>query len=396
MHPAEEIYCEKSSKLKGKTVVIGITGSVAATECFATIRELIRNGAKVIPVMTQSAQKIVTPMSMEFASGVRPITEITGQAEHVDLMGDGCAADVLVIYPATANTISKIANGIDDTPVTSMAMVALGSGIPIAVAPAMHDAMYRDPAVKKNIETLKSWGVTMIGPRIDGTRAKVASKDAVIAATYKLMSRDDLEGKRVLIIGGRSEEPIDSMRIITNRSTGLMAVKLAERAFERGADVELWMGGCSVPLPDYIPTKRFDSVSDLVEMVKTIDHDVVIVPAALADFTPRNRMEGKIPSSDNFDMMLDPVPKVLPLIRKKCDCVIGFKAESGLDREHLIEKAKERLIEYGLRAVVANDIDSAGKRSTSVIIVTKDSDNDISGTKANIANSILNYCSGKI
>lgn len=392
MHPSEEIYCEKSSKLKGKTVVMGITGSVAATECFATIRELIRHGAKVIPVMTKAATDIVTPLSMEFASGVKPITELTGATEHVDLMGDGSVADVFVIYPATANTISKIANGIDDTPVTSMATVALGSGVPLAIAPAMHDAMFRNPAVQKNIETLRSFGVTFIGPRIEGPRAKVASKDAVIASIFRLMSKDDLVGKKVLIIGGRSEEPIDSMRMITNRSTGLMAVKIAERAYERGANTELWMGGCSVPLPDYIPTRRFDTVSDLISMTDSIDHDIVIAPAALADFTPADKKAGKISSDVSIDMRLDPVPKVLPVIAKKCQKVIGFKAESGLTHEELVAKAKSRMDAYGLWAIVANDIDAAGKTSSSAIIVTRDGEMNITGTKANIADSILDHC----
>ena len=391
MHPSEEIYCEKSSKLKGKTVVIGITGSVAASECFATVRELVRHGASVVPVMTETSTKFVTPMMMEFASGNRPITELTGRTEHVDLMG-GSDADVFVIYPATANTISKIANGIDDTTVTSMATVALGSGIPVAIAPAMHDAMFRNPAVQRNVEYLRSLGVTFIGPKIEGPRAKVASKEAVIAAIFRLMSKDDLVGKRVLVIGGRSEEPIDSMRMITNRSTGLMAVKLAERAFERGADVELWMGGCSVPLPDYIPVKRFDTIADLIKMVDAIDHDIVIVPAALADFTPAKKIKGKISSETSIDVELEPVPKVLPLICKRCKNVVGFKAESGLTPEELVERARSRIDIYGLSAVIANDIDSAGKSSTSVIIVTKDSQKNITGPKENIADSILDFC----
>ena len=391
MHPSEEIYCEKSSRLKGRTIVLGITGSVAASECFATVRELIRHGASVIPVMTESSTKFVTPMMMEFASGNKPITELTGATEHVNLMG-GSDADVFVIYPATANTISKIANGIDDTTVTSMATVALGSGVPVAIAPAMHDAMFRNPAVRRNVEYLRSLGVTFIGPRIDGPRAKVAPKEEVIATIFRLMSKDDLQGKKVLVIGGRSEEPIDSMRMVTNRSTGLMAVKIAERAFERGADVEMWMGGCSVPLPDYIPIKRFDTVADLIAMVDNIDHDVVIVPAALADFTPGKKASGKISSDRAIDMRLEPVPKVLPLITKKCQTVIGFKAESGLTSDELVERARSRIDAYGLSAVIANDVDSAGKSSSSVIIVTKDDQKNITGPKENIADSILDFC----
>ncbi len=392
MHPAEEIYCEKSSKLKGRTIVLGITGSVAASECFATIRELIRHGAKVIPVMTEAAQDFVTPLSMEYASGVKPITELTGQTEHVNLIG-GSSADIFIIYPATANTISKIANGIDDTPVTSMATVALGSGVPTVIAPAMHDAMFRNPAVKKNIETLKRYGVTFVGPKVVGQRAKVASKEEVISFAFRLLSKDDLTGKRILVIGGRSEEPIDSMRIITNRSTGLMALNIAERALERGADTELWMGGCSVAIPDYINTKRFESVDDLMKMVKTIKHDIVIVPAALSDFSPATKRKGKISSDEDIDLELKSVPKVLPQIAKRCKFVIGFKAESGLSEKELISRARKRMESYGLSAIVANDIDAAGKTSSSAILVTENGSVNITGTKVDIANAILDHCS---
>jgi len=392
MHPSEEIFCTKSSKLRGKTIIMGITGSVAAIECFATIRELIRHGAKVIPVMTEDAQYLVTPASLEFASGNVPVTKITGKAEHVSLLGDGSVADLFLIYPATANTISKIAQGIDDTPVTTMATVALGSGVPTVIAPAMHDSMFRNPAIQKNVEQLKKYGVMFLGPNVVDLRAKAVSKEEVIAWVFKLMSKNDLKEKKILVIGGRSEEPIDSMRFITNRSTGLMAVSIAERAFERGAEVELWMGGCSVPLPNYIPLKRFGTVGELMKMVPRIKHDVVIVPAALADFGPAKPKKGKIPSEGPIDIELVPVPKVLPAIRTKCKRVIGFKAESGLDREALIARAKERMGSYDLAAIVANDIDVSGKTASNVVIVTKDNAKDVSGTKANVADSILDVC----
>ncbi|MGI6008664.1 MAG: bifunctional phosphopantothenoylcysteine decarboxylase/phosphopantothenate--cysteine ligase CoaBC [Methanomethylophilus sp.] len=395
MHPSEEIYGETSNRLSGKTIVLGVTGSIAAVQCFSLIRELIRNGAKVIPVMTPSAQKIVTPDSLEFASGIRPITEITGQTEHVKYLGDPADADLFLVYPATANTISKMANGIDDTPVTTMATVALGSEIPVAVAPAMHGYMAENPAVKKNIETLKKMGVNIIGPRESNGIAKAASVSEVVAWAVRLLSHDDLTGKKILVIGGRSEEPLDSMRLITNRSSGLMAVSLAQRAFERGAKVELWMGAGSVEVPDYIPTKAYETVDDLVKMLPKIDADVVIVPAALADFTPEKIYKGKIPSGKGFTMKMKPVPKVLPMIRKKCDFVIGYKAESGLTREQLVKKARGRLEEYDLKACVANDVDSAGKTSASMILVTEDDAVDITGPKSAISDSILNFVAGK-
>ena len=396
MHPSQEIYCEKSKRLRGKTIVMGITGSIAATECFATIRELIRHGADVYPVLTEAAAKLVAPDALEFASGHAPVTELTGKTEHVSMVGNSLSADLFLIYPATANTVSKIACGIDDTTVTSMATVALGSGIPVAIAPAMHESMYRNPAVSENIEKLKSWGIQFIGPRTDGIRAKVASRDEVVAWTFRMLSRNYLSGKRILVIGGRSEEPIDSMRIITNRSTGMMAAALAERAFDRGADVDLWMGGCSAQLPDYIPMRRFATVSDLISMVDDIDHDVVLVPAALADFTPESIAKGKISSDDGFELNLNPVPKVLPLIRSKCDTVVGFKAESGLSAEDLIARARSRLEMYDLAAVVANDIDVVGMKSSSAHLVTADSSSDISGTKAEVSDAILDYCVSRL
>lgn len=396
MHPSQEIFCEKSTKLRGKTIVMGITGSIAATECFGTIRELVRHGADVYPVLTEAAAKLVAPDALEFASGHKPVTELTGRTEHVDMVGSSLSADLFLIYPATANTISKIACGIDDTTVTSMATVAIGAGIPVAIAPAMHESMYRNPAVAENMEKLRSWGVDFIGPRTDGVRAKVASREEVVAWTFRMLSNNYLSGKRLLVIGGRSEEPIDSMRIITNRSTGMMAVALATRAFERGADVELWMGGCSVELPDYIPTRRFERVSDLAEMVEGVDHNIVLVPAALADFTPHEFTEGKIASDSGFELGLDPVPKVLPMVRSKCDTVIGFKAESGLTRDELVSRARSRLEKYGLAAVIANDVDVVGMKSSSAILVTGDSAKDISGTKAEVSDAILDFCVNRV
>ena len=393
-HPSDEIYCEKSEDLAGKTIVMGITGSIAAVECFSTIRELVRNGAEVIPVMTAEALKLVTPDSLEFASGYKPVTELTGLTEHITMLNGDDTADLLLIYPATANTISKIANGIDDTPVTSMATVALGFGVPILIAPAMHQSMYDNPAVSENIKRLDSWGVEIIGPRIEDGRAKVAQKDEIVANVKRVLSDSPIKNKKVLIIGGRSEETIDSMRLISNRSSGMMALSLAEAAFERGADTELWMGACSVQIPGYIPTTRFDSVEDLAELTEDIDHDIVIVPAALSDFRMKDVREGKISSDSDLTLELDPAPKILPMITSRCKTVIGFKAESGLTEQQLIERARSRLLEYGLYAVIANDIDSAGKDEISVIMVREDFEDIITGSKKEIAGEILDQYFG--
>jgi phosphopantothenoylcysteine decarboxylase/phosphopantothenate--cysteine ligase len=285
-----------------------------------------------------------------------------------------------------------MAQGIDGTAVTSMAITVLGGDIPVAVAPAMHEPMLDNPAVTKNLKILPDLGVHIIWPHRDGTTARVASKEEIVSWAVKLLSMNDLSGRRILVIGGRSEEPIDSMRMITNRSSGQMAMALAKRAFERGAQVELWMGGCTVTLPDFFKIRRFSAVSELVEMVDTIDHDIVIMPAALADFTPLEKREGKITSDRPFDITLRPVPKVLPLIKDKCRNVIGFKAESGLSLAELEKKARARVEEYDLTAVVANDIDDAGRSTSSAILVTRGKSKNITGTKIAVSDEILNYC----
>ncbi len=163
-------------------VVVGVTGSVAAVRTPELVRELRRRGFEVECVMSRSAQEILNPNVLEWATGKKVITELTGAVEHVRLLGIDGEAPVLLISPATSNTISKIASGIDDTPVTTMAATALGSGKKIIIAPAMHESMYKNPFVTKNIEMLKKAGVILVGPRLDEGKAKIASEEEIISA----------------------------------------------------------------------------------------------------------------------------------------------------------------------------------------------------------------------
>jgi phosphopantothenoylcysteine decarboxylase / phosphopantothenate---cysteine ligase len=391
MHPSESIRCAKSRKLLGKRIVLGITGSIAAVECLELARELIRHGAEVHAVLSLEAQKIITPCSMVFATGNDVITNLDGWVQHVDLLGNAPdKADLLLIAPCTANTISKIACGIDDTPVTTMATTALGSKTPVMIAPAMHAAMYNNPIVQTNISALKYIGLDFVGPRMEEGKAKVATNEEIVEAVLRRLGKDDYRGKCVLVIGGSSEEPIDDMRVITNRGTGETAVELARSAYERGADVELWMGRCSVPLPSFIPTRRFVTVNDLVKMVPQVSHDIVFVPAALSDFAPK-RTDGKLSSeSKELELTLEPVAKVLPLLRKKKVKLIGFKAESGIGESELVVKAEQRVKQYKLDAIVANDLTEVRPGSTSVLFITnKGKYVKLSGTKKEVADMLL-------
>src|SRR3972149_2457750 len=185
-----------SNSLKGKTIVLGITGSIAAVRCVELARELMRHGASVHAVMTKEAQKIIHPEAMRYATGNRVITEITGAVEHVGFCGIGGKASLLLIAPCTANTIGKLAHGIDDTTVTTFATTAFSSGIPIIIVPAMHGSMYDNPIVIENIGKLTQLGVEFINPVIEEGAAKIAGKEEIVLRVERALGRKTLSGKR--------------------------------------------------------------------------------------------------------------------------------------------------------------------------------------------------------
>ena len=208
--------------------------------------------------------------------------------------------DLLLISPCTANTISKIARGIDDTPVTTCATTAIGSKVPILLVPAMHLSMYDHKIVQKNIDICKEHGVLFIDPFISGNKAKLPEVDEIVETVIRTVGKRDLLNKKILIIGGATAEPIDDIRLLTNRSSGKTAVSLGVNAFERGADVELWYGYATEPVPSYIPYKRFETVADLLKLMKNnrVKHfDSIIVCAAIANYIPK-KQRGKIPSGN--------------------------------------------------------------------------------------------------
>ncbi|NLX48129.1 MAG: bifunctional phosphopantothenoylcysteine decarboxylase/phosphopantothenate--cysteine ligase CoaBC [Euryarchaeota archaeon] len=390
MHPSDAIVGSMSSLLQGRRIVLGITGSIAAVECFELARDLMRHGATVVPVLTPEAQRLVTPCSMSFATGQEAIVELDGRVQHVALLGDVPGrADLLLIAPSTANTMSKIACGIDDTTVTTMATVALGSGVPILIAPAMHGAMFNNPMVAENIERLRSAGVEFIGPRMEGRKAKIAVREEIVHAVIRRLSDGRMKGRRLLIIGGSSAESMDDMRVVTNRGTGETAVELAKAAYHEGADVDLWMGRCSVPLPPFVHVERFESLADLEGMIAGIDHDLVMVPAALSDFT-FDREKGKLPSEAKVTaLQLRNVPKMLPLVRERCSRVVGFKAESGVSREELVNEALASLKRNGLKAVVANDLRDVEEGRTRVVLVRPRKRTEMQGSKSEVARQLI-------
>ncbi len=369
MHPADRIRGAKSLKLQGKTIVLGVTGSIAAVETVKLARELIRHGADVHAVLSKSATAIVHPNALQFATGHEVDTQLDGSMRYLEMCGKDGKADLLLIAPCTSNTLSKIANGIDDTTVTTYAVNALGAGIPLLIAPAAHETMMENPAVIDNIRKLRALGVEFIEPKREEGKAKLADLEEIVAHVLRSLGPRDLLGKKVLVIAGSTVEPIDDIRVVSNRSSGGTGVELARAAFEHGADVGLWMGRHEVPVPPWLPTESFDTTADLATMAAGAQADICLVPAAIADFSPRKR-KGKIPSREgSLTLDLEPTPKVLAVLRKAAkEALVGFKAEAGVSAEELKAKAMALLKEADLDFVVANDVSGVKRDATAITI----------------------------
>jgi phosphopantothenoylcysteine decarboxylase / phosphopantothenate---cysteine ligase len=400
MHPSHVIRGRSSQLLSGRRVVIGVSGSIAAIELPKMIRELIRHGADVQTVMSPEAMRLVTPETLEFATGHPPITQLTGNVEHVSLLGPGPGrADLYLIAPATANTISKIAHGIDDTPVTSFASVALGGGVPILLAPAMHSHMGLNPAVKENLEKLRAWGVGVVPSVSSEGEEKIAGPEEVAAAVLHRLANGPWVGRHVVVIGGAAREPIDAVRSVTNESSGTTAVALANQAYYRGAEVALWAGALRVAVPSWIPVAPWKGVEDLLAMARRRRSELrgclaVIVPAALSDFVLEAHA-GKIPSRDHerLTLTLRQAPRVLPELRRLAPAptrLVAFKLEAGASPTELEEEGHRLARESGADWVVANDVASMGAAETNALVLPPSGGRHwIRGPKTEFAGKLL-------
>ncbi|WP_255196765.1 bifunctional phosphopantothenoylcysteine decarboxylase/phosphopantothenate--cysteine ligase CoaBC [Halorarius litoreus] len=355
--------------LDGVNVVLGVSGSIAAVKTVELAHELRRQGAEVRAVMTDSARGIIHPWALEFATENPVVTEITGKVEHVELFGEDGWADVFLLAPATANTCGKIANAIDDTTVTTCATVALGQGVPIVVAPAMHEPMYDHPGVLESLDKLESWGVSFVEPRVEEGKAKIATEEAIVLATARAVGPSPLAGTTVVVTSGATSEPIDPVRTITNRASGRTGRAVAAGCYVRGADVVLVHDG-----PD-VPYARVESVESAAEMLDAVlDHaaaaDALVSAAAISDYTVATNDE-KIRSGQELTLDLDPTPKLIDTVREQYPdlAIVGFKLETAGDDDALVEKATEQLDRAGLAFVVANRAEVLGEDETRVLFV---------------------------
>lgn len=400
VHPSDSIRGRATSLLAGRRIVLGISGSIAAIEVPRIARELIRHGADVQAVMSADATRLVTPAVIEFATGHPPVVQLSGNVEHVTLLGPGEGrADLYLIAPATANTIAKIAHGIDDTPVTACASMALGGGVPILIAPAMHTHMGLNPAVRENLEKLRSWGIELVqGPAVEGEE-KLATPEEVAAAVLHRAAGPPWAGRAVIVIAGAAREPIDRVRSITNESSGATGVALATQAHFRGANVELWTGPMQVPIPSFLATRTWRSVADLAALARRRARELrkasaIFVPAALSDYTT-TRTPGKISSHDRADLklVLRRAPKVLPELRRLAPPptrLIGFKLEADRSDAELEASARRLQRDVGLDWVIANDVATMGSPTTNALVLPpRGGRHWIRGTKSTFAGKLL-------
>ncbi len=408
-HPTKDIKGQESSRLKGITICLCLTGSVSIINSPYIARVLIRHGAEVITVMSKEAMNLIQPSLMEWCTGNPVISEITGKIEHVTLAGERegkkGSADLILICPATANTIGKIASGISDTPVTAISMVALGSKIPLVIVPAMHHSMFQNPYVQKNISSLEKMDVKFLNPRIKENKAKIATVEDVSSYILNFFGKKrDLKGKNFLITAGPSREWIDDIRFLSNPSSGKTGMAFAKEIIERGGEVTLIYGPGTEETPIGANIIHVNGATDFIEALKDLmernQFDVLISTAAIADFTPKNKkIDGKI-SSDKEELQLHLVstPKLINLARLLSEklFIIAFKAEINLDKEELIEKAYSRL-KSNTDLIVANNVSSMNKNTgfstdtNEVFVIDKDKNiNHLElASKQEIASKIL-------
>jgi len=349
--------------LAGKTIVVGITGGIAAYKAAEVCSALVQAGAVVHVVMTKHATKFVGPTTFRALTGNRVITSlweepVEHEITHVSLPDK---ADVMLVVPATANIIGKIASGIADDMLSTMLMATKA---PIILAPAMNNKMWENPVVQANVQRLKSLGYRFVGPESgrlacgDEGVGRLASVGAIINAVRDAVGgKKDLEGVRVIVTAGPTQEQIDAVRMITNRSSGKMGYAISQAAADRGATVVLISGPTSLTPPRVAEVVNVRTAAEMCEAVtKRLDAaDVVIGAAAPADYAPVHPFVGKMKkTAEPITVELTPTPDIIAEVgkRKGRKIIVGFAAET----EKLVENARQKLAKKNLDLVVANDV----------------------------------------
>ena len=402
-HPSKDIVSTEGNELEGKVIIHCITSSISCFLAPEISRKLMRHGAKVIPVLSPEAAKFINPLIFEWATGEIPITEIEGKVEHVQYAGlSKNKADLILIAPITANSISKIANGIMDTSVTLIAGTALGNKIPIVIVPTMHEVMMYNPSIKENFNKLEKMNVEILYPRIEEEKAKIPEIDTIVNHCIRSLSKSDFKDKKILVTAGPTRAYIDGIRFISNPSSGKMGYAIALEAWRRGGIVKLVYGASLLQPPSVLEKKIKTTTGDEMnsEVIKAIQEekfDYVILAAAMNDFIPEEYKKEKISSAEKIDITLIPAEKLADKIKaiSPSTKLILFKAEYQKDEDELTQIAINRMRKANADLIIANDVSlqNYGFESdfNKVIIINSNGQKEIvEGKKIEIAKKICN------
>lgn len=347
--------------LNGRNILLGVTGSIAVYKAVEIARRLTEDSANVTVVMTESACRFVSPITFEAVTGKPVYTNLfEGYFRHINLVKE---SHLLIVAPASANTISKFACGIADNLLSTAYLVYEG---PVLIAPAMNSRMYKKPVVQKNIKELAKSGIIFIGPESgklacgeDGI-GRMAEVSDIIESVKSALTTKDLTGHNILVTAGPTRESIDPIRFLSNRSSGKMGFAIAAAAQRRGAKATLISGPSALKPPDGVSFIPVENAADMRSAVSRNFHKStsVIMAAAVCDFAPPVTSKSKIPKINNFTINLKETPDILKEIGRKRGkrFLIGFAAETGMN----IQRAKEKLGDKNLDLIVLNDVTQKG------------------------------------
>lgn len=386
-------------------IVVGITGGIAAFKAVSVVRAFVHEGHNVQVVATDAALRFVGRPTLEAMSRNVVHSDLYEGVAEVRHVAIGQAADLIVIAPATANSIAKLAAGIADD---LLGNTVLASTAPIVVAPAMHTEMWLNPATQSNIATLRSRGVTIVGPDSgqltgdDSGPGRLSEPDTIVAAALAAVRPRNLAGKRVLVTAGGTREAIDPVRFIGNRSSGRQGVAIALAAAARGADVTLIAANLEIAAPANVTVVPVISAFELQAAAQAAapDADVIVMAAAVADYRPRVVADAKIKKEQQGDeltieLVKNPdILRSLTAVRRPGQIIIGFGAETETDPDALLELARAKAKRKATDFLVVNRVswsEGFATEDNEIVVVTDTGDivMKAAGSKTSVANSIL-------
>ena len=353
--------------LEGKSILLGVSGGIAAYKAAELLRCFVKEQATVQVVMTAAAQQFITPLTLQVLSGQPVCTDLfdLGLESQIGHIQVARAAQLAVLAPATANLIGKMAAGIADDYLTT---VILATTAPVLVCPAMNDKMYAHPATQRNLQTLRTLGYHILepesGPLACGEEGpgRLADLSDIVEAAQRLLTPPTLQGRRILVSAGPTWEALDPVRFITNPSTGKMGYALASVAARRSAEVHLVTGPSALSIPQGINVYRVTSAEEMKQAILDLapTMDAIVMAAAVGDYRPQAVASQKLKkASPTMEVTLVRNPDILSLLgenKPQTQVLVGFAAET----ENLLENAREKLVKKNLDFIVANDLSVTG------------------------------------